>query len=105
MNTCLILEEKMGSGYISMEAVMTQDILNWSLLGVLLLWMIIFTVLAFRPGKDKLAREESHILDTNLDSATVEPQARKTQPRLAAIQQETRRYRPHNTGEVEAVGM
>ena len=81
---------------------MTQDLLNLFLLGILLLWILVFTVLAFRPGKDETARGEGQVLDAHA-AATIEPQARKTQPKLAAVQQEARRYRPHNTGEVEAV--
>lgn len=86
-----------------MEAIMTQDFLNWSLLGLLLLWMIVFAVLAFRPGKNENAKGESQVLDAGVATASVEPQARKTQPQLVAVQHEARRYRPHNTGEVEAV--
>jgi len=82
---------------------MTQDLLNLFLLGILLLWILVFTVLAFRPGKDETARGESQVLDANAAAASIEPQARKTQPQLAAVQQEARRYRPHNSGEVEAV--
>lgn len=83
---------------------MTQDLLNLFLLGILLLWILVFAALAFRPGKDETAREESQVLDTSA-AANIEPQARKTQPRLAAVQQEARRYRPHNSGEVEAVSV
>ena len=86
-----------------MEAIMTQDFLSWSLLSILLLWVLVFTVLAFRPAKDESAREESQVSVAKAAEVNVEPQARKTQPRLAAVQQEARRYRPHNTGEVEAV--
>lgn len=84
---------------------MAQNFLNWSLLSILLLWILVFTVLAFRPGKDEDARGESQVLDASAAAATIEPQARKTQPQLAAVQQEARRYRPRNTGEVEAVTM
>ncbi|HVB60667.1 MAG TPA: hypothetical protein VNE61_05675 [Ktedonobacteraceae bacterium] len=84
---------------------MTQDFFSWSLLSILLLWVLVFTVLAFRPAKDESAGEESQVLGAKAAEVNFEPQARKTQPRLAAVQQEARRYRPHNTGEVEAVTM
>jgi hypothetical protein len=84
---------------IPMEAIMTQNYLNWFLLGMLLLWMIVFTLLAFRPAKNEQVEAE----DQALDAANVEPQTRKTQPQLVAVQHEMRRYRPHNTSEVEAI--
>jgi hypothetical protein len=83
----------------SMEVIMTQNYLNWFLLGILLLWIMVFTVLALRPAKNGQLEAE----DQALDSINVEPQTRKTQPQLVAVQHEMRRYRPHNTGEVEAI--
>ena len=88
-----------------MDATTTQIILNWSLLLILLLWMIVFAVLAFRSGRDGKIGAENQILDSEADIANFEAQARVTAPRLAAVQNEARRYRPHNTGEVEAVTM
>jgi hypothetical protein len=61
----------------------TQLILDWTLLGILLAWLIIFTMLALRPKPIHQTRQT--ILSTDAVPHVSEPQARlyRTAPQPA----------------------
>ncbi|GAC1623055.1 MAG: hypothetical protein NVS4B7_14420 [Ktedonobacteraceae bacterium] len=82
----------------------TQAIVIWTMLGLLLAWMVIFAVLAFRPHRMELDQQDSWATPSNSFPVTT---ASKVLHGIAfqTTTQQIETVRHNTTGEMEAISV